>query len=308
VDSVQQSLIGKAVIDLTAIIPVRNAEMFLTDCLESISRANVRETIVVDGNSSDRTVEIAREFTPKVLSDEGQGVAAARAIGARQAESPNVALIDVDIVLPDTALERLFSEFESGGYAALQAGLISTSGNGYWGRALVFHHNNGRSKNWPGVMATIFRKDVLLRYGFDEWFKSGEDIELRWRLRRGTEKMGVSRTVTVSHRFDDTFSCALGQFRADGEGLARMVLKYRIPALKLLGIPLAGALRGIAISLKQRQPEYVLYFLVYGVMNYVAMIRTLLTTRYPGVDQSPETIAPSGIASPDDAPSILTNG
>jgi len=285
-------------LDLTVIVPVRNAEAFLTECLRSIAKSDPREVIVVDGNSGDRTVEIARTFTPLVLNDNGQGVAAARLLGARQAEAPNVALIDVDIVLPDNALDRLFTEFESGGYAALQAGLISSSGKGYWGRALVFHHNNGRSKNWPGVMATIFRKNVLLRYGLDEWFKSGEDIELRWRLQRGTEKLGVSRAVTVTHRFDDTFSCALGQFRADGEGLARMVLKYRLPALKLLGIPAAGAIRGIAVSLSQRQPQFILYFLVYGVMNYLAMIRTLLSTRYPKQERPGEIASAATTGAP----------
>ena len=142
---------------------------------------------------------------------------------------------------------NLYTEFRDGGFTALQAGLISEAGPGYWGQALVFHHNNGRSKNWPGVMATIFRKDRLLHYGFDEWFASGEDIELRWRLRKGGEKLGVSRTVLVAHRFEDTLSCALGQFKADGEGLARMVLKYRLPALKLLGIPAAGAVRGMRL-------------------------------------------------------------
>jgi glycosyltransferase involved in cell wall biosynthesis len=268
-------------IDLSVIVPVRNAEGFIRECIDSIIRSGVAETIVVDGNSRDQTVPIAESFGATVLNDGGRGVAAARMQGVQTANQPNVALIDVDIVLPDGALPALFAEFEAGNYAALQAGLISISDDGYWGRALVFHHNNGRSKNWPGVMATIFRKDVLLRYGLDEWFASGEDIELRWRLKRGSEHVGVSRQTLVSHRFDDTLKCALGQFKDDGEGLARMFLKYKLPALKLLGIPAAGAVRGICICVKKRSPEYIPYFLLYCLMNYVAMIRTLITSRYP---------------------------
>jgi glycosyltransferase involved in cell wall biosynthesis len=264
-------------LDLSVVVPVRNAESFITGCLASIQAANPREIIVVDGCSTDRTVEIARSFGAKVLSDEGKGVAAARLLGVEQSKSDSVALIDVDIVLPEGALKSLYLEYVAGSYTALQAGLHSAAGPGYWGQALVFHHNQGRSKNWPGVMATIFRKDKLLAYRFDETFVSGEDIELRWRLRKGKEKLGVSRAVTVTHRFDDTIGCAMGQFKADGEGLARMVLKYRTRALPLLGIPAAGMLRGIWVSMVRKQPKWVPYYLLYSAGNYVAMVRTLFT-------------------------------
>lgn len=258
-------------VDLSVIVPVRNAETFIDGCLSAIVRAQPKEIIVVDGNSTDRTVEIARRYPVRILNDQGRGVAAARMLGATTATAEAVALIDVDILVPPGALEGLLSEFHEGGYTALQAGLRSTSNDGYWGRALVYHHNNGRSKNWPGVMATIIRRDALLQYGFDEAFASGEDIELRWRLRNGGEKLGVSRQTIVEHRFDDTFSCARGQFTADGEGLARMAMKYRMRAIHVLAIPAAGAIRGIGLSLAKAQPQWLPYYLCYGVLNYGAM-------------------------------------
>ncbi len=259
-------------LDLSVIVPVRNAELFINECLASIVRSEPREIIVIDGNSTDRTLEIARRYPVQILSDEGQGVAAARMLGVHAASADAVALIDVDIVLPDGALENLFREFRAGGYTALQAGLHSAAGPGYWGQALVYHHNNGRSKNWPGVMATIFERDALLRHPLDTSFASGEDIELRWRLQRAGTKLGVSRRTIVTHRFDDSFDCARGQFVADGQGLARMVLKYRWRAAMLLAIPAAGATRGILLSLGRRQPQWLLYYLAYAILNYTAML------------------------------------
>jgi glycosyltransferase involved in cell wall biosynthesis len=237
-------------------------------------RSQPREIIVVDGNSTDRTLEIAQRYPVQILANGDRGVAAARMLGVRAATSDAVALIDVDIVLPDGALARLVEEFRAGGYTALQAGLHSEAGPGYWGQALVYHHNNGRSKHWPGLMATVFRRDALLAHELDASFASGEDIELRWRLQRAGAKLGVSRQTIVTHRFDDTFACARGQFDDDGRGLARMVLKYGWRAGMLMGIPAAGAVRGGGLSLAQRQPRWVPYYLTYAILNYTAMFGT----------------------------------
>jgi glycosyltransferase involved in cell wall biosynthesis len=160
-------------LDLSVVVPVRNAEALIDGCLTSIVRSEPREIIVVDGRSSDKTLEIARRYPVRILSDEGRGVATARMLGIQAASYPQIALIDVDIVLPDGALAELLKEFFQGQYAVLQAGLYSISGSGYWGRALVNHHRSGRSRTWPGVMATIVERTVLLDHGFDQRFLSG---------------------------------------------------------------------------------------------------------------------------------------
>jgi len=257
---------------VSVVVPVRNAEHMVDQCLVAIFREAPREVIVVDGNSTDHTVEIVDHYPIKFLSDNGAGVPAARMMGIEMATSEIVVLIDVDIVLPDGALKQLYDEFTQGQYDALQAGLISaSSGPGYWGRALTSHHNRGRSKNWPGVMATIFKRQVLLTYRFDERFRSGEDIELRWRLQKANLKMGVSKKTFVRHLFGDTFEFAKDQFVADGRGLGRMYAKYGWPAAKLLLIPAAGCVRGILISLLHLEPGWIPYYLVYLFYNYVSM-------------------------------------
>ena len=258
-------------VDVSVVVPTRNAESLIDDCLASIKRENPREIIVVDGLSTDRTVEIARSYGATVLSDEGRGLPWARRLGAETATSQQVALVDVDVRLGVGDLEELLAEFRTGRYAALQAGLHSVAGAGYWGQALADHHRTGRSKNWFGVVATVFDRDVLLEHGFDERFLSGEDIDLRWRLQRAGATIGVSRRTVVEHRFEDSWEFAKGQFVADGHGLARMVNNHGLRAKVLLGLPAAAAVRGIALSLARRQPRWVPYYLVYAIYNYLAM-------------------------------------
>jgi len=261
---------------VTVIVPVRNAEHLVDQCLTAIFRAAPQEVIVVDGKSSDRTTQIVQRYPLKLLSDNGAGLPAARMMGVDQATSEVVVLMDVDILLPDGALEELYAEFVQGHYDALQAGLISSPlGPGYWGRALTVHHNRGRSKNWPGVMATIFKRQVLLTHRFDARFRSGEDIELRWRLQKANLKVGVSKKTFVKHLFGDTFEFARDQFIADGKGLGRMYAKYGWPAAKLLLIPAAGCVRGILISLLHLELGWIPYFLVYLFYNYISISSSL---------------------------------
>jgi glycosyltransferase involved in cell wall biosynthesis len=260
---------------LSVVIPVRNAEPFIDDCLRSVLAEPPAEVIVVDGLSTDRTVEIARRHGARILSDEGRGVAAARVVGAEAAATRWVALIDVDVLLPEGALHALFDELRRDGYTALQAGLESTSGPGYWGRALVHHHRSGRSRYWFGLAATIFERSTLLEHGLDQSFVSGEDIEMRWRLESSGAKIGVSREVVVQHRFGDTFEFALGQFLADGAGLARMATKHGWRAVPLLALPFAAAARGGAMSLARFQPHWIPYYAAFLVFNWFAMARQL---------------------------------
>src|SRR6478672_12375107 len=53
----------------------------LDECLASIEAEAPREIIVVDGNSTDGTLEIARRHSATILCDGGRGLPAARMLG-----------------------------------------------------------------------------------------------------------------------------------------------------------------------------------------------------------------------------------
>jgi len=272
--------------ELTIVVPVRNAASFLQDCLASLLAERPAEIIVVDGCSTDGTLEILGSYPIRVLSDGGRGVAAARLLGAKAAQTPWIALVDVDVVVEPGDLAGLLEEAIDGPYTALQAGLESTSGPGYWGRALVHHHRTGRSRYWFGLAATVFDRDAFLRHGLDESFLSGEDIELRLRLEQDGARFGVSSRTIVSHRFGDTFDFAKGQFLADGAGLARTALKHGWRAAPLLALPSAAAARGAALSVVRREPQWLPYYGAFLAFNWLGMARQLTGTLVQRGDRS----------------------
>jgi hypothetical protein len=172
----------------------------------------------------------------------------------------------------------LVREFLAGGYSALQAGQESVGGPGYWGRALAHHHRTGRSRHWFGLVATVFDREQLLAIGFDDEFRSGEDIELRWRLRSLGRPAGVSQTVVVQHRFaGDDFAFAKDQFLMDGAGLGLMVRRSGLSGLRLALLPAAAAARGMVLSSVRGDSRWIRYYGAFAWWNYVGMARGVRT-------------------------------
>ena len=87
---------------LSAVILTKNAEDSIRGCLESVKWAD--EIIIVDGFSSDRTVEICRGYTDKIILSEFKGFAEERNKGTDKASGDWVLQLDADeVVTPGLA-------------------------------------------------------------------------------------------------------------------------------------------------------------------------------------------------------------
>jgi glycosyltransferase involved in cell wall biosynthesis len=90
---------------ISIVIPVYNEAKYIAACLDSIAAQTVKpyEVIVVNNNSTDRTVEIASRYPfVQVMDEARQGTAYARNTGFRAARGDIIGRIDGDSVLsPD---------------------------------------------------------------------------------------------------------------------------------------------------------------------------------------------------------------
>ncbi|MFQ5911993.1 MAG: glycosyltransferase family 2 protein [Nitrospinota bacterium] len=96
---------------LCVTVITRNEQERIQDCLESIAWAE--EIVVVDAESTDRTVEIARKFTEKVFVRPWVGFAAQKNFALAQATQPWVLSLDAD--------EQVTPELQEQIQAVLQA-------------------------------------------------------------------------------------------------------------------------------------------------------------------------------------------
>jgi len=89
---------------LSAIVITKNEAHNIRACLESIQWAD--EIIIVDAESSDNTVELAKKFTQKIFVKPWMGFAEAKQFGMEQAKHDWLLWLDADErVLPELAEE-----------------------------------------------------------------------------------------------------------------------------------------------------------------------------------------------------------
>ena len=200
-------------VELSVVVPARDAAATLGRCLDALAReAGDRvEVIVVDDGSSDGTADIARRSAGVRLVSPGgaRGPAAARNFGVAAARASLILFVDADVVIGEGALARVLRHFADPSVDAVfgsydddpeAPSTVSRFKN------LAHHHFHQRSSTeastfWAGCGA--IRKDRFAAIGgFDSArydTPSIEDVELGSRLRAAGARVVLDREVQVKH-------------------------------------------------------------------------------------------------------------
>jgi len=99
---------------ISLIIPVYNEDRYIKDCLLSIANQTRQpdEIIIVDNNSTDKTVAIAKQFPVKIIQERKQGMIQARNRGFDEAKYEVIARCDADTRPTQDWIERIAFDFE----------------------------------------------------------------------------------------------------------------------------------------------------------------------------------------------------
>ena len=99
---------------VSIIIPVKNEEETITKLLDSIFELDYpkdkMEVIIVDGKSTDKTVEKASKYPVKILFEEGKSPNNARRIGIYHASGDIYIFTDGDCVVPKDWIRRIIDD------------------------------------------------------------------------------------------------------------------------------------------------------------------------------------------------------
>lgn len=168
--------------DVTAVLCVRNSEDLVPRAVHSLLRQGLPETsiLVIDGESSDRTVEIAKSIGCSVFSDEGKGFVAARNLGIDRTVTRYCLILGPDDALEPGAIVELKKELSSGANIAAVATRkrVDPKLNKFLDRGMDFYYNQLPTGNVPVVgNPTLYRTDLLKKWRYDSRFSANEDTD-----------------------------------------------------------------------------------------------------------------------------------
>ena len=181
---------------ISIIVPVKNCKSTIKNLLDSLMELNYSkdsvEIIVVDGNSTDGTKEILRNYPIKVFEEPGLGLNYARNIGFKNSTGEIIAFTDGDCIVPKDWIINIVENFndKSIGTVGVVGGTVVTGNpeNIYaryihgsiipvmpiFKKKLVF--DQIKLPHYPIGCNMAFKREVLERInGFDENFKTGFD-------------------------------------------------------------------------------------------------------------------------------------
>jgi glycosyltransferase involved in cell wall biosynthesis len=177
--------------EISVVVPAVNEERYIGYMFEGLSRQVFRnfEVIVVDGNSTDKTRDIARANGAKVIIEKRRGIGRARNVGAMTARGRIIVFIDADTKPSPTFLEAYHVGMDGGVVAATGPILPledakKTISLGYRFVSTLFVRltiNTGR----PALIGSNFavsKKAFREVHGFDVHFLTYEDWDLSARI------------------------------------------------------------------------------------------------------------------------------
>lgn len=134
---------------VSVVIVTKNEEKNIREALQSIK--DIAETIVVDAFSTDRTLDICREYTDKIYQAEWQGYAKQKQMAIEHAKGPWIFILDADERFTEPLWEEISNVVKKNG---VYSGFYAPRKNFFLGKWIRY------GGWWPDYTLRLFKKDV----------------------------------------------------------------------------------------------------------------------------------------------------
>jgi glycosyltransferase involved in cell wall biosynthesis len=238
-DNISENLSSGECSSVSVILIVRNGQALIAEALDSVFQSTIRpaEILVVDGDSTDRTVEIAQSFPlVRVIHQTSTGIARAYNEGIAQAQGKLIAFISHDDLWVPGKLDKQIAYMRRNPkvlytVAMVQHGLApgSTVPAGFRRELL--------ERPVPGMMmeTLVARRRVFARVGeFDPDFPIAEDTDWFARARDANVEMALLPDVLLHKRIHGA-NASLTELRSNGLLLRAMRSSVRRKKKALAG-------------------------------------------------------------------------
>lgn len=256
-----------------------NEENNIEECIRSVKDNNPFEIIVIDGNSNDKTIQIAEKLKVKVIKSE-RGLASQRQTGINASSQKYIALVDADDRLDENCLSTLLIELEENKFDAIQALNFAYNPKTYWERAmantLIVEGRLPKEVIMVGRPA-LYLASSIKRAKFDPFFNiSHEDTDLSKQFEDLKFKQGIG-TGKSYRKHEKNLRSYMKKWKNYGKGDAHFVYKY--PGRKwaiirhlLINYPLVKPWKG--------KIKYAPFHILMGVGRFIYFLQEYILLKF----------------------------
>lgn len=236
---------------VSVIVPVLNEEKYIKNCLESILNQDYPKTcleiILVDGISSDKTVDIIKEYTKnydfiKLFLNEKKIIPCALNIGIKNAAGKYIVRMDAHASYEKDYISKCI-EYLKVTKCANVGGTTVVRGKNFIQKVVAAAYHSpfalGASKHYSedyeGYTDTVawgaFEREYLLKIGlYDENLPRSEDDDLNFRITEQGDKIFVTPNIKSVYYPRDTFSKLFFQYFGYGKWKVAVIKKHHKPS------------------------------------------------------------------------------
>lgn len=254
---------------VSIVIPCFNEEKFIGECLSSIVNQiyppNLLEVIVVNGNSTDSSVDIIQKYYSKLLNlillDNPKRITPVGLnIGVKNAKGKIIVILGAHSYIADDFIQNAVNELNQTD-ADCVGGPITNRGTTFVGKAIALAMQSsfgvGNSlfrvsvkKQYVDTVAFgAYRKEVFEKIGyFDESLTRNQDFEFNQRIIQSGKKILLTPTIRSFYYCRSSLSKLFKQYFLYGfwkgnviiKNLSYFKVRYQIPALFVLTVLMLG--------------------------------------------------------------------
>lgn len=188
----------------------RNSGKTLRATLESIKQQTIpKEIIIIDTESNDDTLEIAKDFTVKFIEERTGNLARARNIGLDASNGQYLAFVDSDCILFPGWDKRMIAYLREDNVAGAGCNWLSVGDSPVEQSqdAVVSRHRGIIDTSSIATMNAMYRRDRIGSTTFDEQFSgASEDVDFNFSLRAKGYKLLFDAGKFVRHHNPTTVS------------------------------------------------------------------------------------------------------
>jgi len=267
---------------VSVLIPTRNNAHVLEQALKSLVKQKPDEIIIIDGHSTDNTVEVVKKYKAKIVFESTGTRGGACNVGADTSKGDILAFTDDDCIFPEDWIKKIKHAFSKD--VDVVGGDDIEEKNATVFRQALFQIDIAKSKSFIEDFKrlrgcnTAYRRDFFMKHKFNTKLTGIEETEMHQRMKEAGGLMIFDRNIFVYHKRRSSFRKLFRRVYTNGQSRTLLV-SYNKKFLEPMDIIAPAVILVLLASIVSAiiNPVFLEVVILTGMICYLAKPAVILS-------------------------------